>query len=67
MSQKNYQVEGMTCDHCARAVAEEVNQVPGTQGVDVDAKTGRMVVTGEGFTDDRIIAAVETAGYTVKD
>ncbi|MDU0479419.1 heavy-metal-associated domain-containing protein [Staphylococcus chromogenes] len=66
MSQKNYQVEGMTCEHCAKSVAEEVNEVLGTQGVDVDFETGRMVVTGEGFTDDAIEAAVIEAGYTVK-
>lgn len=65
MSRKNYQIEGMTCEHCAKGVAEEVNEVLGTQGVDVDYKTGRMVVTGEGFTDAAIEDAVAEAGYKV--
>lgn len=67
MSMKNYKIEGMTCDHCAKAVAEEVNEVLGTQGVDVDFASGSMVVTGEGFTDAAIAAAVEEAGYKVVD
>nr|WP_061363646.1 heavy-metal-associated domain-containing protein [Corynebacterium epidermidicanis] len=55
----------MTCEHCAKAVAEEVNDVLGTQGVEVDFATGQMIVTGEGFTDAAIKNAVEEAGYHV--
>ncbi len=55
----------MTCEHCVSSVVEEISEVPGTQGVDVDLENGRVVVTGEGFTDEQIAAAVETAGYKV--
>ncbi|AGF73680.1 heavy-metal-associated domain-containing protein [Corynebacterium halotolerans] len=63
---KNYIVEGMTCDHCKASVEEEISEVMGTQGVDVDLESGRVTVTGEGFSDDDIIAAVKEAGYAVK-
>ncbi len=63
---KNYIVEGMTCEHCTSSVEEEISEVAGTQGVDVDLKTGRVAVTGEGFTDEDIIGAVLEAGYSVK-
>lgn len=63
---KNYIVEGMTCEHCTASVEEEISEVAGTQGVDVDLETGRVSVTGEGFTDEDIIGAVLEAGYTVK-
>lgn len=65
MSTKNYSVEGMTCEKCVTSVEEEVSAVLGTQGAEVDLETGRVAVTGEGFSDDDIIAAVERAGYKV--
>ena len=55
---KNYIVEGMTCEHCTASVEEEISEVAGTQGVNVDLETGRVSVTGEGFTDEDIIGAV---------
>lgn len=63
---KNYIVEGMTCDHCTSAVAGEISQVEGTQGIDIDLATGNVAVTGEGFSDEEIIAAVAEAGYQVR-
>ncbi len=66
MSTKNYSVEGMTCEHCVASVEEEITEVVGTQGVEVELETGRVTVTGEGFSDDAIAAAVERAGYKVK-
>ncbi|MBI8999877.1 heavy-metal-associated domain-containing protein [Corynebacterium sp. CCM 9185] len=64
---KNYRVEGMTCEHCSNAVVKEVSAVPGTQGVDVDLDKGVVTVTGHGFTDEAISAAIEEAGYKVVD
>lgn len=66
MSTKNYSVEGMTCEHCVASVQEEVAEVLGTQGVEVELESGRLVVTGEGFSDDAIAAAVERAGYKIQ-
>ena len=58
-------VTGMTCGHCVNAVTEEVSQVPGVTGVEVDLATGNVAVTGE-FTDEQVTAAVGEAGYAVK-
>ncbi|MBA9002321.1 MULTISPECIES: heavy-metal-associated domain-containing protein [Thermomonospora] len=67
MSTSTYTVVGMTCGHCVASVKEEVGEVPGVTGVEVDLASGRMTVTGEGALDDsRIRAAVEEAGYQVK-
>ena len=60
---RNYTVEGMTCGHCRKAVIEEVLQVEGVKGVDVDLETGRVTVAGESFADDAIAAAIEEAVY----
>ena len=64
-SARGYSVQGMTCNHCAASVTEEVEQVPGVTGVDVDLATGRLLVAGDGFSDEAIRAAVDEAGYEV--
>jgi copper chaperone len=60
-----YAVKGMTCEHCAASVTEEVEKVAGVSGIDVDLAGARIVVRGEGFSDDAIRAAVDEAGYEV--
>jgi copper chaperone len=62
---RDYAVKGMTCEHCVMSVTEEVEQVPGVSGVDVDLNSGLMVVRGDGFSDDAIRDAVDEAGYEV--
>ena len=55
----------MTCQHCVMSVTEEVSEVEGVSGVDVDLESGRLAVTGEGFDDEQIKSAVAEAGYEV--
>ena len=62
---RNYNVNGMTCSHCVLSVREEVSEVPGVEDVEVELASGRLTVTGSGFGDDAIRAAVEEAGYEV--
>lgn len=62
---RTYTVQGMTCGHCQASVTEEVSAVQGVTGVEVDLATGRVTVTGSGFTDDAVSAAVDEAGYQV--
>lgn len=66
MSTASFTVVGMTCGHCVNAVTEEVSQVPGVTGVDVDLASGGLTVTSESPVDDGAVrAAVEEAGYEV--
>jgi copper chaperone len=58
-----YTVVGMTCGHCVSSVREELAEVDGVRSVDVDLESGRLVVSGQGFTDDAVKVAVEEAGY----
>ncbi len=67
MTTKTYTVTGMTCGHCVSAVSSEVGAVPGVDGVDVDLAGGRVTVSGSGFTDEQVRAAVDEAGYAVVD
>jgi copper chaperone len=66
MSTATYTVIGMTCGHCVSAVTEEVTQVPGVTGVEVDLAGGGLTVTSDApVADSAIRAAVEEAGYQV--
>lgn len=63
MSTQTYNVEGMTCGHCELSVQEEISEIAGVTGVKADHSSGNVEVTGEGYTDEQIAAAVEEAGY----
>ena len=66
MSTETYTVAGMTCGHCVSSVTEEVTELAGVTGVQVDLATGRLVVTaGQELGTDVVRAAVEEAGYTM--
>jgi copper chaperone len=63
MNEKTCTVNGMTCGHCVLSVREEVSEVAGVTGVDVDLASGRMIVRGSAIDDSAIEAAVDEAGY----
>ncbi len=65
MDERTYMVEGMSCEHCVRAVREEVGQLPGVEAVEVDLASGRLDVRGEGLDDEAVRAAVDEAGYVL--
>ncbi|MDA8197091.1 MAG: cation transporter [Actinomycetota bacterium] len=65
MAEKIYQVEGMTCGHCVSAVTEEVEKVHGVSEVLVSLEEKTLRVSGEGYSDEDVVAAVEEAGYEV--
>ena len=59
-----YSVRGMTCEHCVRAVSEEVSQLPGVLDVEIDLATGDVRVQSEGPLDlSEVATAVDEAGY----
>lgn len=63
---ETYDVVGMTCDHCARAVTSEVSTVKGVTDVQVDVAAGRVRVTADQAVPVTTLrSAVEEAGYTL--
>ncbi|GAA4238902.1 heavy-metal-associated domain-containing protein [Actinomadura meridiana] len=67
MSTATYTVAGMTCGHCVSSVTEEVEQIAGVTGVDVDLATGKVTVTSDAPLDVvQVKGAVEEAGYELK-
>lgn len=66
MTEATYSVTGMTCDHCVRAVKEEVGKIAGVASVSVDLPSGRVTLQSDGPVDPaEFRAAVEEAGYEV--
>ena len=61
-----FTVTGMKCDHCRRAVTQEISAVDGVESVDVDLASGTVTVTTAGPVDRAdIVAAVDEAGYAL--
>lgn len=57
-----FDVEGMTCGHCVRAITGAVEAIGGSAKVDLDAGT----VEVEGVQDEAAVRrAIEGEGYTV--
>lgn len=65
MATTTFQVTGMTCEHCERAVTEEVTAIAAVTGVDVSAATGVLTVESASPVDEAsVIEAVSEAGYS---
>lgn len=64
ISESVYVVTGMTCGHCVASVTEEVGEVPGVVGVEVELDGGRMTVRSTEPDEPAVLAAVAEAGYT---
>lgn len=55
-------IEGMTCDHCVKAVKEALERTPGVEKAVVDLSAGHATV--EGAADVQLmLRAVEEEGY----
>lgn len=67
MAQKQYNVTGMSCEHCAASIKEEVSEVAGVSEVVVDLAANAVTVHGTDLDDARLRAAIIEAGYAVAD
>ena len=64
MTTEQFQVPGVSCQHCVNAITKEVSAIPGVQQVQValDSKTV-TVEHGEQVSTAAIVAAINEAGY----
>lgn len=67
MSEIRYSVPAISCEHCVNAISGEVRKVPGVQDVTVSIDQHTVTVRGEGLDDGALRAAIDEAGYDVKD
>lgn len=66
-----YTVSGMTCEHCVRAVSEELQNLDGVLDVAIDLVAGgdspvRLTSAAE-LDRDAVRGAVDEAGYVLVD
>jgi Cu+-exporting ATPase len=54
-------VEGMSCQHCVKAVDDAVRTIAGVTDVSVDLESGSATITGG--QPDEVINAISAAGY----
>jgi len=66
MTTATYQVTGMTCEHCVRAVTEELTSLGGVRGVTVDLHPGGesavTVASDAPLPTGAVAAALDEAG-----
>jgi copper chaperone len=64
MTTEQFQVPGVSCQHCVNAITKEVSALPGVQRVQVALDNKTVTVEhGEQVNTDQIVAAINEAGY----
>lgn len=65
MLETEFEIEGMSCEHCVRAVKNALLRVPGVR--DARVEVGRAVVISDvPVSRDAVANAVADEGYRVK-
>ncbi len=64
MQTQTFQVQGMTCGHCERAVTQAIQQVDPAATVQINRASGQVVVDSTA-PRDALAAAIAEEGYTV--
>jgi copper chaperone len=64
MAMQEFKVQGMTCNHCVRAVTDAVRRVDAAAKVDVDLTSGSVSVES-GVSRDLLADAIREEGYQV--
>ncbi len=59
-----FNITGMTCDHCVHAVTTAASEVDGVSDVVVSLEEKSAKVTGEMIDIQKVIAAIAEEGYT---
>jgi copper chaperone len=61
-----FEIEGMSCEHCVKAVQAALKNVPGVKETRVEV--GKAVVVSDGpISRDAVSNAVADEGYSVKE
>ena len=64
MATDQFRVPGVSCDHCVRAITEEVSVLPGIQQVVVNLGDKSVQINHEGKVSlEELIKAINEAGY----
>lgn len=64
--EKILEVQGMTCEHCKAKVEKALEKIEGVEEVKVSLFRKQAKVKGENLEDEKLVKAVEEAGYKAK-
>ena len=64
-STQRFDVQGMTCGHCERAVTQAVRAADPAATVTIDRAAGRVEVSNASAPRAALAAAIAEEGYTV--
>lgn len=59
-----FQVQGMTCGHCERAVQQAIAQIDDNAQTTIDRSSGKVVVNSNSARDT-LAKAIQEEGYSV--
>jgi copper chaperone CopZ len=67
MTETSLKIEGMTCEHCVRAVRDALLSVEGVQSATVTLEPGQAVVNHEeSVSTETLLAAVREEDYEAR-
>jgi copper chaperone CopZ len=61
-----FDVDGMTCAHCQKAITDEVGKVAGVATVNVDLDDALVTVRGAELAEQVVRDAIFLAGYEAR-
>jgi copper chaperone len=68
MVEKVYRVPDVSCEHCVRAITDELTKIDGVERVSVDIPTKLVTVQhGDAVSEQQILDGIEEAGYEVAE
>ena len=60
-------IEGMTCSHCRASATDGLKNLPFTQHVDIDLKSGQAHISGTALDREAISHKLHSLGFTLRD
>ena len=63
MTTTTYHVAGISCDHCVRAITNEVKDIAGVSTVTVDIPTKIVTIEHTNVSAPVLVAAIKEAGF----
>ncbi len=61
-----FDVEGMTCDHCAVTISRALQAVPGVRSAKASYPERRAWIAAPGVPDEALVAAIAAGGYRAR-
>ncbi len=63
MTTSQFHVPDISCDHCVRAITNEVKEIAGVTTVTVDIPTKMVTIGHDNVAQPAMIAAINEAGF----